>query len=285
MRRMIRRFGFDIYGHMAGGRIVPWRIRSIPPRGPLRPDSGRGIATSFEVDLDDCTSLVGFSYRTGGWNPHVATLREHMADPSLRYEDSSLHRLYQSYQPRTLQEVFLEDVEEPLHPLSSLPVVRPLYRYVWTLNPKRIRGAGAAGDTVLKGHQYFGPMPPQRGQAQFDRLLDTFRSIRDEGFRPDRYGSITGYFVADESEYRFVVGAGNHRLAALKVLGHTSVPVGLSRSHPALIHRSELDSWTIDRGGPFEPETALALFDRFMTEDGTAKALRIGAIDPESREG
>jgi len=280
IRRMIRRFGFDVYRHMAGGRFFPFRIKSIPRISPLNPGSRRKTPSSFEVDIDSCTSLAGFSYRAGGWNPHVATLDEFIADPSLRYEDSSLGRLYRTFIPKTLQELFLEDLEEPMPPLSWLPPLRHLYRYVWTLDPARIRAVAAAAEQELRGHHYFGPMPPERGQAQFKRLLDTYRSIRSEGFLPDRYGPISGYFVADESSSRFVVGVGNHRLAVLKALDHTRVRVGLNRSHPAVIHRSEIDSWTVEQGGPFERQTAYALFDKFLNEDGLDKARRIGVVGP-----
>ena len=281
VRRMMQRFAFDSYQHMAGGRLIPWRVRSIPPVSPLRPSSRRMIPSSFEIDIDSCTSFAGFSYRTGGWNPHVATLGEFIADPSLRYEDSSLFRLYEAFMPETLQQLFLEDVEQPMRPLSWLPPLRDLFRYVWTLNPALIRSVGAAEPREeLRGHHYFGPMSPERGRAQFERTLDVFRSIQKDGFLPDRYGPVGGYFLADESSYRFVVSPGNHRLAVLKVLGHTSVRVGLRPGHPGVIHRSELASWTVEQGGPFEQLTAHTLFEKLMSEDGLNKARRIGVVGP-----
>ena len=126
-------------------------------------------------------------------------------------------------------------------------------------------------------------MSSEQGQAQFKRLLDVFRSIQNEGFRPERYGFVSGYFLADESSYRFVVGYGNHRLAALKVLGHTGVRVVLNKAHPAVIHRSQLASWTIEQGGPFERQTTYALFDKLISEDGMNKARNIGVVGPSQR--
>ncbi len=284
----MRRFGFDIYHHMAGGRRFPVRIWPLPTVGPLQPHSrpffgsmmvvaATGIALGFEIDIEHCTSFVGFSFRTGGWNPHVATLEEYLRNPSLRYEESSLYRLHESFRPATLQELFLEDEEAPLEPLSNLPAVRPLFRYVWAVSPSLIEEVGHSGQHP-GGHHYFGPMPPEKGQAQFERLIKTYRSIEEEGFQPERYGPIMGYFLADDTSYRFVVGSGNHRLAALKVLGHTTVPVCLTRTHPAVIHRSRLDSWTVDQGGPFEAEAAHALFEKLINEDGLAKARNLGVL-------
>jgi hypothetical protein len=59
-------------------------------------------------------------------------------------------------------------------------------------------------------------MPADNGEAQFAMLITTCQSIEREGFQPHRYGPIMGYFLADDdTSFQFVVGSGNHRLAAL----------------------------------------------------------------------
>jgi hypothetical protein len=285
-----RRLGFDVYNHMAGGRRFPFRVWALPGVGPLQPHTpilhgsllalgAVGVALGFDIDLGACTSFVGFSYAEGGWNPHVATLEEFVRNPALKYEESSLWQLHQMFRPTTLQEIFLEDVEEPMKPLSDLPPTRRLFRYIWAINPALIRKA-TDSDATGSGHHYFGPMPEEKGQAQFDRLIDTYTSIEREGFRPDQYGPIMGYFMADDSRYRFVVASGNHRLAALKVLGHTRVPVRLTKTHPAVVHRSRLDTWTVEQGGPLDHDTAYALFDKLLNEDGLEKARNLGMFGP-----
>jgi hypothetical protein len=273
-----RRLGFDVYNHMAGGGLVPFRVWKIPSIGPLAAVT-LAAAVGFEIDMEACTSFLGFSYRTGGWNPHVATLEEFLHNPSLRYEDSSLGRLHQMFVPGTLQELFLEDATRQMHPLDDLPPVRRLFRYLWAISPALIGQIGRS-DQEAPGHHYFGPVSPEKGQTQFTRLINTFRSIEREGFRPDTHGPVMGYFLADDSSYRFVVGSGNHRLAALKVLGHPTVPVGLTHTHPAVVHRSRLDTWTVDEGGPFERDTAYALFDKLLSEDGLEKARNLGVVGP-----
>ena len=91
-----RRLGFDVYNHMAGGRRFPFRVWALPGVGPLQPHTpilhgsllalgAVGVALGFEVDLEACTSFVGFSYAEGGWNPHVATLEEFVRNPALTY--------------------------------------------------------------------------------------------------------------------------------------------------------------------------------------------------------
>lgn len=285
-----RRLGFDVYHHMAGGRRLPFRIWSLPPVSPIQSHARvlhgsilalgvAGIALGFEVDLEQCTSFVGFSFRGGGWNPHVATLEEFIRNPALTYEESSLFQLHQVYQPATLQHVFLQDEPAEMKPLSELPPTRSLFRYIWAVSPAIIEKTLRAREEKM-GHHYFGPLSEEKGRAQFDRLIGTYRSIEQEGFQPEKYGPIMGYFLADDSQYRFVVGSGNHRLAALKVLGHTRVPVQLTKTHPAVVHHDRLDSWTVAQGGPFERDTAYALFDKMLREDGMEKARNLGVVGP-----
>ncbi len=287
LHTVARRLGFDVYHHMAGGRRFPFRIWSLPAVGPIQPTrvlNGSilalgivGIALGFEVDLEQCTSFVGFSYSGGGWNPHVATLEEFARNPALTYEESSLYQLHQVFQPTNLQEVFLEDESGDMEPLSGLPPSRALFRYIWAVSPALIDKTGRSRGEKI-GHHYFGPISEEKGRAQFDRLIGTYRSIQREGFDPDKYGPIMGYFLADDTTCRFVVGSGNHRLAALKVLGYTRVPVQLTKTHPAVVHRDRLDTWTVERGGPFESDTARALFEKLLHEDGMQKARNLGVV-------
>lgn len=268
--------GLDLYTHMAGGGGIPlraWPVDLVPPLT----SGSMSIPATFEIEIENCTSFVGFSYRTGGWNPHVETVRELVADPTLSYENSTLARLYERFQPRTLQEIFIEDEPAPIKPLHSLPATRRLYRYVWALSPLRIRGVSTAAQP--EGHHYFGPQDTDGGLKQFNRLRAVLESIQTHGFDPAMFGTILGYFLTNGTDYRFVVGSGNHRIAILKVLGgQNTVPASLNRSHPAVIPEARLDSWSTEAGGPFEPGTAQALFEKLFNEDGLRKARNLGLV-------
>ena len=276
LRRLARRLGYDVYRHMAGRRRIPLRVRRQIPIGPITRET-RGIPEFFEVEVARCTSFAGFPYDPGDWNPLVATLREYEADPSLSYERSSMRRLHRGFQPGTLQEMYFgSSVEEPLYPLCDLNPVRAIYRYIWDTSPSQI-------DLVRKQRPgrsesyYFGPVSEERGRAEFERLVEAFRSIRGEGYAPERYGYVTGYLLGDQSTFRFVIGSGNHRLAALAALDVPIVRVRL-HSHPAVIHRSQLSSWTTEHGGPFDPRTAQLLFDEMLKGSGRVKAERLGLL-------
>lgn len=272
-RQIAWRFGYEVHEQMRGARRIPVRVRRAQPVGPLR-TSGRAVPTSFEVDVDRCTSFLGFSFSRRGWNPLVATLREYEADPSLAYEASSLARTHELFQPATLHEVFLDtSVPAPFEPLGDIGSDRRFYRYIWQASPALVAAARAAEPRYSPNYS-FGPLEPAKAADEFDRLIGTYISIRDKGYRPDTYGHVTGYFVGDDRGHRFVVGSGNHRVAALAVLGIDRMPARL-HSHPAAIHRDQLPLWMPEHGGPFPAPTAAALFELLLDGDGSARADRL----------
>lgn len=270
LHHVARRTGFEIYPHVAGGRAVPVLIRRLRPPAPL--------PASFQVAVEETTSFVGFSYRAVGWHPLVQTLEEYATDPDLTYEQSTLARVHERFQPATLQELLLDGVTVDLPPLHRLPALRSLFRYIWSVSPRDLRHPRVATGE-LRGHDYFGPVTRERGRRQFERLLRAYHSIRSNGFRPSGSHPIRGYFLADDDgRRRFVVGLGNHRVAVLRHLGAETFPASLQLTHPAVVHHRDLDLWTTRRGGVFAPETAEALFSRMLHEDGRAKACRLGLL-------
>jgi hypothetical protein len=103
-------------------------------------------------------------------------------------------------------------------------------------------------------------------------------SIQAGGYQRERYGTMLGYFLTDGSDYRFVIGSGNHRVSILKALGHRRVLASLNHSHPAVIHEQRLSSWSRAVGGPFDEGTAEALFGKLFLEDGLDKARNLGLV-------
>lgn len=273
LRPQFRRFGFELHSQMRGGSHVPFRIRRFRPVSPvaLVPSS------HFKVHMNDVTSYAGFSYHENGWHPHVETLKEYQADPSLRYQDSTLGRLHHVFVPRTLREVFFDATYGPMPPLDSLPVIRQLYRYIWNVEPKTLRSLGPdAGSLPGKGSQYFGPHGAFEGEQHFRRLIEVYESIRRDGYRPSR--PIGGYIVASSDRFRFVVSSGNHRLAALRVLGVDRFDARFTASHVAVVHSEDLDLWTTDRGALLARRTAEALHTMLLHETGWQRAQRLGLL-------
>lgn len=266
-RELSWRLGYEIHDHLEGGRRFPLRLRRIHPVGPLC-RSGRPIPTRVKVDVERCTSFLGLAFSTEGWNPLVTTLRQFEANPDLSYDGSALARVHQRFLPQTLTDLFFPGSKAPYDPLDRLGVNRRYYRYIW-----KISSAMAANASFQKfsPNYSFGPIAPSRGQAEFERLIKTYRSVRDYGYQPKTYSYVTGYFIGDDTNHRFVVGSGNHRVASLAVLGAERLEVEL-HSHPASIHRDQLPLWTRAKGGAFSTSTAEALFNHFLHGDGNAIA-------------
>ncbi len=271
VRQFSWRLGYEIHDHLRGGHQL-WRgLRRVQLVGPLR-CSGRLLAGPIEVDVERCTSFLGLAFSTQGWNPLVATLRQYEANPDLVYEDSVFAQVHQRFLPQTLRDLFFPGSAQPQAPLNTLGVDRRYYRYIWKVSPQM--AAGAKPGTFSPNYS-FGPLDPSQGQAEFDRLIKTYLSIREHGYQPKRYNYVTGYFLGDDANYRFVIGSGNHRVAALAVLGTERMEVQL-HSHPASIHRDQLSLWTPAEGGLFPIPTAEALFDRFLHGDGSVLADHLG---------
>jgi hypothetical protein len=118
-------------------------------------------------------------------------------------------------------------------------------------------------------------MDVEAGRIEFRRALDVYRSIRDIGYRPEEHSPITGFFIGDDDVFRFVVGSGNHRAAALAALGVPDAEVAL-HSHPAYVHLDQLGLWCQDDGGLFSRSTAALLHNVYVKGSGRDVAQWLG---------
>jgi hypothetical protein len=232
----------------------------------------------FEVPLEHCRYLYGGTYgpspggnsTTSGWHPFVATLHELAADPGLRYEDSVLARYYERFQPRSFVELFFPRAIAEARSDAGLARLRPGNGVTpvvpWQLEVTKDRGEHGLGPE--HGHQSFGPVSVEKGRLEFDRLRATFTSIRERGYRPAiADGEIAGLFLLRGSDYRFVVRAGHHRLAALAALGHDTVRVGFFKRDPRSVNVEALAAWPLVRAGVFDEDLAHRFVDQMFDVD------------------
>lgn len=281
-RRIVRASGVDILRTSGEHR---WSLRLHRIRLPA--EIGRRSLTasaSFTVPLDKAIVDCGFSYRADGWHPYVQTLYEVLEDPGRAYVDTTLGHLHRAFQPATMQEVLLEDVVEPVPPLHAWPPRAFLLRNLWNMNPWLVRAAleDLSGSTP-RSWLYWGPKSVEDGEADLRRLVRAFRMIEAEGFRhDDGVAPIRGTFMAAGDDYRFVVDCGNHRLAALRVLGVEEFRARLNPRLAAVVHADQLHRWTTHSGGIYPPATAQQLFWKLFTETGRTKAANLGLLPGEA---
>jgi len=87
---------------------------------------------------------------------------------------------------------------------------------------------------------------------------------------------VTGHFQTRGDDYRFILGHGNHRAAALSVLGYPQIGVRLREPHPPVVAMSDLARWTTRRGGLLDMAEAEEVFARFFRDDSRQRAEALG---------
>ena len=229
------------------------------------------------VDMDRILNRAGFSYGASGWHPFVAALQEHLSDPGATYSTSVLRAFYERFQPTTVRELLLDERGAPTGTLTTWPAVERLID-LWSATAEdvdRTRRA-LAGIDELPDTQYRGPTSELFGATHLSRVVDAYHSFVRVGYQPEVYGFVTGYFLTRGDDYRFVLGHGNHRVAALSVLGHQQIGVTLRDSHPPVVAESDLARWTTRRGGLLDMTEAEEVFDHFFRDDSRQRAEALG---------
>jgi hypothetical protein len=278
---MARLMGYELVG--AGGqnfKLADYRFftRKIPYVN--QDESDDPYIRPFTVDIHSITSRVGFSYAEDGWHPFVQTLQEYLENPRLKFEDSTLKKLYDNFQPKNVQEVLLDHISLPLKPICDWPAHNLLIRWIWALNRNSVQ---IYLDRLHKkgskdGWIFFGPHSEEYGKREFSRLIHVFESIKRSGYQKDEAikDPVNGYFLKSGNDVRFVLLQGNHRISALKVLGYSDVDVVIRQGHPAVVDRADLRKWTCEGGGIYPSGMAGDLFDSLFYEKGIKKAQRYG---------
>jgi hypothetical protein len=247
------------------------------PRAVATTEGSAGLDT-FLVDVDRVVNRARFRYGSASWHPFVVALAEQRAQPGLPYTESVLARFYERFTPTTVHDVLLGD-RAPRGAVADWPAV-DLLLDVWSVTDRhveRVRARVAAGDERWPS-QYLGPNIVLHGRDHLERVLVTYRSIKESGYRPGDFadGVPTAYFLVDGEDYRVVVGHGNHRMAALTALGIERVPIRLRLPHPPVVARADLGRWTVAGGGLYSAEEAIALFDSYFADDGLERARALG---------
>ncbi len=252
----------------------------LPDEVALTKDEDKGTMT---VPLAKMVTRAAFPLGQEGWHPYVAALEQQLENPSLGYHDNILHAFYSRFQPENVHDALLDGFPVARSNLASWPSVNDLMD-VWSATDAMVQyyRRDFEHHQVLAYSQYRGPIPDRYGSRHLERCLDVYRSLAEHGWQPsdgdDRDRHISGYFLTRDSDFRFVVGHGNHRLAAMRLHGLTDVEVVLRLNHPAVIDEGRLRRWTRERGGLLDPAEVQAVFDRFFVDDSRERAAALGLL-------
>jgi hypothetical protein len=280
VKRWLRDRGGEVFvprrNRVRNARFVRLERFRLPDDVPV--DEAKGTMT---VPLDKMVSRAAFPFGPDGWHPYVAALEQQLDDPSLAYRDTVLHAFYARFQPETVHDFLLDGFDVARSNLASWPSADDLID-IWSATAAMVQEHRLKFEhtRVLPHSEYRGPTPDEYGARHLERCLEFYNSLPEHGYQPSAIGDryVAGYFLTRDDDYRFVVGHGNHRLAAMRVRGFTDLEVTFRLNHPTVIAEKRLHRWTWERGGLLEPEEARAVFDRFFVDDSKDRAAALGLL-------
>jgi len=226
----------------------------------------------FYIPVDRCIDVLGFPFSGTDrdvLHPYSQAVREILADETAAYVDSWLRRYYGVYQPSCGADLFpeaktLENYPPDTHLIPWLPLEGRL-----SFRQRTDRLGREYRDVRSPSNPLFGPMDDTQGNAEYVRLGQIVRSIRQKGFLSshDRKNDITGVLLRRDDDVRFVVLGGKHRTAAVGVITPTAmIPVRLRRPIP--FEERDVEVWPLVDSGIWSREAALAYFDRLFERKG-----------------
>lgn len=212
-----------------------------------------------------------------GWlaseNPFVKTLRE----GKLEYTESLLKRFYDSHQYATIGDVF-QISESRISTAPAMAAVMPwwhvtpeerLARVACLSDSNRYLGKEAIQFGAQKsdyGWQYFGPVSPRVGEAEFKRQLKVYKSIQERSYQPSSLLDIHGEFLVSQGAWCWVNLGGKHRFNSLVALGNKEITIAVTGKYGPLITRAEdVEHWPNVRNGNFTTQDALSIFFRILS--------------------
>lgn len=226
----------------------------------------------IEVAVADCLGLGPTALPCGltGGHPFIDTLVAVRAGRITGYAGSPLAHYYARWQPATAGEVLGLPRAEAWAALAPLACALPWdsldpasHLRFWTDICQRDYRVNGFALTETAGWKGWGPMTDAAGEAEFLRLERTLASIRQHGYQRHAAhdGDITAQALCDGGDLRFLLGPGQHRIAALVALGARHVPV---RIDPHFIRRTDAAHWPNVRRGHYSPDQARQVFDRIF---------------------
>lgn len=242
------------------------------PRG-LALNGSRSVV--LKVELEKCRSLNGFSFGRKGWNHFSAFLEELLENEELRFEDSILHKFYSRFQPKNRQEQLFGESKEALPPLDRgwtlLPWVDTKNRFQNPLESPQLNG---------QGNPHYGPNSVEFGEFVAKRLWAGYTLLKEYGYLPEVFpdGYIQGYMLKKGKDYRFYVNEGQHRIAALALLGYEEIKVKLNPDFLPVVDLKHIKKWPQVRRGLYSEEIAARVFCHYFEEDGCGTARRLGLL-------
>ncbi|WP_430788232.1 hypothetical protein VBD025_00405 [Virgibacillus flavescens] len=219
-----------------------------------------------EVNVSKCCDWQGYSYTDYGWHYLCATIKEFINNPNINYKESILSKYYQSFHPKSIQNCLFYGDDEYLQPICNGWPPLP-----WE-NTFNLR---------MGSNQHFGPNSDTFVKEEFFKTINIYKNLASEGYLPDENqdGYIRGHFLKNHYDYRFKLNGGQHRMAALSVLGYKTLQVKLQPDKKRVIDIITVQTWPQILNGKYNKETAVKVFNSYFINNGREKAERLNLIN------
>ncbi|WP_148862590.1 ParB N-terminal domain-containing protein [Marinobacter fonticola] len=231
-----------------------------------------GLSVAYNCPLEKCVTPTGFSFSEDRFHPFVTALEEinnHPQTPS--YLGSFLERYYQAWTPENGRGVYpgFNHAPDGLRAVSAITIhspwmdATPEHRQILMERTIAYENATANHPELpfSAGYGLHGPVTPEKGQLEFERLLKVNRAIKEKGYdRTISKEDITAIAIERTGEYRFCIMHGQHRMAALAALKYRQVPVNITK----LLHYNEIEHWPQVYRGVWSTSQARAYIDHLF---------------------
>lgn len=247
-----------------------------------------GTPASFSCPLDHFIHRTGLSFSTKGWHPYVETLREYEQNSNLKYENSTLKKYYEKWQPRTAAQAFIGFKNTPkqfhhlpphliyLTPWNSLSVEQIDHLVRKWHEEDNIEHANAALPIEEHGFSDFGPVSDVKGKLEFMRIISVYNTLKKEDY-DRKHGDISVLVLKTNTKYRYInKGDGYHRSIAMVALGHDKVPVKFF--NPWIICLDDIDYWPQVRKKVWSRDEAEGYFNYLFNFDSRLWAKNKGLL-------
>lgn len=214
------------------------------------------VSRILSVPIANCVHHAGFRYGRGEVNPYENYVVGLSRDVPVQRLRNDFEELIRHYRPRDLAEavgvVTRESIPAWLMPWKS-----------W----RKLRQPGAwreSPDDILDILTYFCPQGIRRSRfnEEYGWLESAWKNITQTGYQPEQYSYITVFELRGDSESRFIVLDGNHRLSALAATGVKTVEV----KQPAWSRASRRQArfWPLVLTGHIRLDDAHRIFDAYF---------------------
>jgi len=208
------------------------------------------------VEIEKCAGYRFPRFGPGGAHPLQLAAALYAKSGSTDAATRFLYDEIAKFRPMTLAQSLFDSNEARYAPLNTLPALTIFHP--WNRKMQVVSGFLGQGSDTYKA------VSRAKLAAKVKALTTLVDSLARLGYRPEEFGFVRGYFLLRNSEYRFLLTEGTHRVSSLAALGYERIEVRLARRQAAVVDVADVDRWPHVRSGYCSRVLALQLVSRYF---------------------